>query len=179
MALPFVNSAARMDICSDLLKDARMQTNDEIRRERLAMLIAQAGSAAKVADRIGKAPPQLSQWINASPDSKTKRPRTMSDDAARDIEKSLGLERGWMDQPTTLTESPVIAAKEPPPVYGPPTLAAALPVVLDALASLAPDVREAALAAMKVYNPTSHNASQARAYLLGELSGTTNNCRAA
>ncbi len=119
---------------SDKLKDAGMQTNDEIRRARLAMLIAKAGGAAKLAELIKKAPAQISQWINASPDSKTKRPRSMSDDAARDIEECLALGRGWMDQPTTLPESSAQVINESMASSG-ATLSPALEVVLDAIAA--------------------------------------------
>lgn len=42
-------------------------------------------------------PSQLSQWVNASPNSATGRPRSVSDDSARLIEEKLNLPRGWMD----------------------------------------------------------------------------------
>jgi len=66
-----VNSDARIPFLSALLKNSCMDTIDEIHRQRLALLIKEAGSQKKLADLSGKAPAQVSQWLNASPDSKT------------------------------------------------------------------------------------------------------------
>lgn len=74
-----------------------MNTIDEIRRFRLKMLVNQYGSSKALAEIIEKGPSQLSQWINASKDSKTGKPRVVSDEIARMIEKKTGKPRGWMD----------------------------------------------------------------------------------
>lgn len=77
-------------------KNSPMQTIEEIRRARLALLESEAGSQTKLADLLGKSPAQLSQWKNASTSS-TGRERAMSSDAARSIEAKMGKPRGWMD----------------------------------------------------------------------------------
>ena len=80
-----------------------MQTIEEVRRARLAILESEAGSQAKLADQLGKSPAQLSQWKNASPTT-TGRARAISSDAAREIEAKMGKERGWMDAPLNYAE---------------------------------------------------------------------------
>ena len=80
-----------------------MQTIEEVRRARLAILESEAGSQTKLADLLGKSPAQLSQWKNASTSS-TGRERAMSSDAARSIEEKMGKPRGWMDTPLTYAE---------------------------------------------------------------------------
>jgi hypothetical protein len=74
-----------------------MMTIDEIRRENLAALIKELGGVSTFAEKIAKSDSQVSQWRNASVDSKTKKPRGISDDACRDIEEKCGKPRGWMD----------------------------------------------------------------------------------
>ncbi len=74
-----------------------MTTVDDIRRERLATLISEAGGVAKLANKLGKSSAQISQWLNASPDSKTGRPRGMRPDSCREIESACGKQTGWMD----------------------------------------------------------------------------------
>lgn len=74
-------------------------TNDEIRRYRLNELIAAHQTVAALARLLGVSSSQLSQWRNASPDSKTGKPRTMSDGAARRLEDACHKPRGWMDTP--------------------------------------------------------------------------------
>jgi SOS-response transcriptional repressor LexA len=76
-----------------------MSTIDEIRRENLALLIAQAGGAGKLAAKIGKSPSQISQWLNASLDSKTGKPRGMRPESCREIEAAFNKPKGWMDVP--------------------------------------------------------------------------------
>lgn len=94
-----VNSAARFATNSDLLNDQHMDAIEVTRRRRLAILIEEEGSQAALAEKIGKAPAQISQWIRALPDSKTGKPRSMSKEVAREIEGILGKPPGWMDQP--------------------------------------------------------------------------------
>lgn len=76
-----------------------MQTVEVTRREKLAVLIQEAGSQAVLSEKIEKAPAQISQWLNASINSKTGKPRVMSNAIAREIEAKIGKPQGWMDQP--------------------------------------------------------------------------------
>lgn len=80
-----------------------MQTIEEIRRARLALLETEAGSQSELASVIEKAPAQISQWKNASRTA-TGRGRAMSSDIARDIERACNKPRGWMDQPLDVEE---------------------------------------------------------------------------
>ncbi|MGV3727755.1 S24 family peptidase [Hydrogenophaga sp.] len=72
---------------------------EEIYRARLKLLAAEAGSQTALASKLDKSPAQVSQWINASKDSKTGKPRSMDRSTAREIEKKCGKPDGWMDQP--------------------------------------------------------------------------------
>jgi SOS-response transcriptional repressor LexA len=87
-----------------------MKTVEEIRRLKLAALIAEAGNQSMLSDKIGKAPAQISQWLNASINSKTGKPRVMSNAIARELEQKMGKPHGWMDQQDTS-----IANTEPGP----------------------------------------------------------------
>ncbi len=81
---------------SVLLSNAGM-TNDEIRRENLAILIQEAGGVRSLADRVGISSAQVSQWKNASPNSKTGKPRNISTASARMLERAFNHPPGWMD----------------------------------------------------------------------------------
>lgn len=64
----------------------------EIRRQRLLELLAEhGGSKAELARAIGKAPAQVSQWVNQW--------RTIAEDTAREIERKTGKPPGWLDAP--------------------------------------------------------------------------------
>lgn len=78
-----------------------MQTVEVTRREKLAILIRESGSQSALSEKIDKAPAQISQWLNASINSKTGKPRVMSNAIAREIELKIGKPQGWMDQPIT------------------------------------------------------------------------------
>lgn len=84
-----------------------MITIEEIRRAKLKQLVTTIGGGKQsaLADAIGVSASQLSQWINASPDSKTGKPRSMDSNTARRIEQVLGMTGGWMDQ-ATLSNDP-------------------------------------------------------------------------
>ena len=97
--LHIVNSASRFAKSSVLLNHRPMDPVEVTRRRRLAILVDEAGSQAALAEKIGKAPAQISQWIRALPDSKTGKPRSMSKEAAREVEARVGRPSGWMDQP--------------------------------------------------------------------------------
>lgn len=55
------------------------------------------GKQRKLAAKIGKAPAQISQWINGT--------RTLREETAREIEHSLGLPERWMDSPRDAEQS--------------------------------------------------------------------------
>lgn len=97
-SLNVVNSESHISKFSEMLCNARMQTNDEIRRENLEMAIKRLGSAAKLAEAAGTSPAYLSQIRNRTPDSKTGTPKMMGDAMARRIEAALGEPEGWMDR---------------------------------------------------------------------------------
>lgn len=72
-------------------------TIDYVRRSNLAALARESGSIRRFAEKIGKDPSQISQWINAAPDSRTGRPRGIRSTTCRDIERLIGKPEGWMD----------------------------------------------------------------------------------
>lgn len=76
-----------------------MEPVEEIRRQRLAQLIAEAGSQTNLALQTGKAQTQISNWLRASLDSRGKQ-RVVSRQSARQLEQAMGKPEGWMDQPT-------------------------------------------------------------------------------
>lgn len=64
----------------------------EVRRARLLQLVHDQkgkGKQRKLAGMIGKAPAQVSQWINHK--------RTITEDTAREIESRARKPAGWMD----------------------------------------------------------------------------------
>ncbi len=77
-----------------------MKTIEETRLIRLKMIRDECGTTAALSAKVGTSHAQLSQWLNESPDSKTGKPRTIASASCRKIEKILGKEKGWMDQPT-------------------------------------------------------------------------------
>ena len=81
-----------------------MKTAEEIRTENLKRLIQLHGGSGKFAEIIGKDPVQISQWARNAPDSKMKRPRVISSDSCRHIERVLNLEIGWMDHDHELSD---------------------------------------------------------------------------
>jgi len=99
VSLKYLSSVTLIDNFSGLLFNNEMQTIEEIRLSRLFMLKEQFGGSSSLAKMLEMSPSQLSQWLKKSPDSKTKKLRTINSASARSIEKKLGLERGWMDQP--------------------------------------------------------------------------------
>lgn len=96
---PQRNSSTLIAAHSALLSNSNVRTIDDIRLANLRLLIEDAGGQRPLADKIGKAPAQISQWINRAPIQGTGRPRRMQTDTARDIEKKLQLPTGWMDRP--------------------------------------------------------------------------------
>ncbi|MDB5822213.1 MAG: putative phage repressor [Herminiimonas sp.] len=82
---------------SDLLSNGGMKTNDEIRRENLAIAVGRMGKATTLATKAGVAPAYLSQLKAKTKEQKTGTPKAMGDDVARRIEKAIGELPGWMD----------------------------------------------------------------------------------
>jgi len=92
-------------------------TIDEIRRNNLALLVSEYGSVQALADAIYRSDSQVSQWINASKNSGTGKPRGMRSDSCRHIERCTGKPKGWMDAPHAETDTaPVMGAQDEPPV---------------------------------------------------------------
>lgn len=84
-----------------------MQTISETRLIRLKMLIKRFNDRlADLNEAVGlvRTDSTLSQIQNQSVHSTTGTPRAMGDVLARRIEKTLNLERGWMDTPPTYAE---------------------------------------------------------------------------
>ena len=74
-----------------------MKTTEEIRRINLAQLANEHKGIQRLATKLDRSPPQISQWLNASKDSKTGRPRGLSSDSARRIERLTNKPHGWLD----------------------------------------------------------------------------------
>lgn len=74
-----------------------MKVIEEIRLENLRLLVKETGGVAKFAEKAGKQQAQISQLLNQSPDSKTKKPKAIGSSQARQLEKASGKEVGWMD----------------------------------------------------------------------------------
>jgi hypothetical protein len=81
-------------------------TIDQIYRDNLRLLIDEAGSQNALAELIDKAPAQISQWLNASIDPGSGKPRVMSRASARHIEIKCKKPQGWMDQPHPIGVAP-------------------------------------------------------------------------
>ncbi len=89
-----------------------MMPVEKIRVARLSMLVEECGGVGRFADAVDKSPSQISQWINSSPDSRTKKPRSISNQSARELERKRGKPDGWMDQP--LDDAPINGAAQQP-----------------------------------------------------------------
>jgi hypothetical protein len=76
-----------------------MKTVAEIRRENLQELIDQTGSIAELNERMGwdRTDPRLTRIRNANVRGDRGKPFQMGDAMAREIERAMGLEEGWMD----------------------------------------------------------------------------------
>jgi len=83
-----------------------MQTVFETRRQRLRLLIEKHGTIAALNTAIGWEPTnaRLSQIQNRSIRSDRGTPYEMGDATAREIEKALKLDTGWMDTPPSYAE---------------------------------------------------------------------------
>jgi hypothetical protein len=91
---------------SRLLNNATMKTIEQIHRLNLAVLVVEYGSVTGAADAAGCSPSQFSQWLNASENSGTGKPRGLNASSCRKIEVACGKPVGWMDvehEPITTT----------------------------------------------------------------------------
>ena len=92
----------------------------ELRQARLRELLTNAGTQVALSKQIGKAPAQISQWLNGT--------RTMEEETASEIAAYAKLANGWLDtvpralHPYTVAPSHVanIIARDPAPVGEPP-----------------------------------------------------------
>lgn len=100
----------------------------DIRRVNLLALVNAAGSQRELADKADLAPAQISQWITAAPNSKTGKPRVISDESARSLEAACEKPVGWMDHVHEPLQ--VLTVQDVPAA---PKIEDALPVVLAAL----------------------------------------------
>ena len=73
-------------------------TIEEIRRTNLQTLVSEYGGVGKLAEVIGKDQSQLSQWINASINSGTGKPRGIRSSTCRHIEEKCGKPIGWLEE---------------------------------------------------------------------------------
>lgn len=83
-----------------------MQTVQDTRRQRLAMLKKKHGKWSDINQVLGweKTNARLSQILSGTLRSDRGTPYTMGDDTAREIEQKMGLPAGWMDTPPTYSE---------------------------------------------------------------------------
>lgn len=66
------------------------------------------GKQRSLAARIGKAPAQVSQWVN--------RTRTINEETAREIERTLKRPTGWMDSDPKALPATGSYSVSPPPI---------------------------------------------------------------
>lgn len=98
-SLSDVNSISLRHAISARLFNATMRTVEEIRRNRLELLVEEFGSLAELGKRLNlnARDSTLSQYRNRSRDSKTAKPKNMGSPMARRLESACGKELGWMD----------------------------------------------------------------------------------
>lgn len=97
-SLTLLSSASLTHIESETLFNVCMDI-DEIRRQRLELIIRESGTVKAVAERLGVSPAQVSQWRNQSVDPKTGKPRVMHRNSARRVESLWEKPMNWMDTP--------------------------------------------------------------------------------
>lgn len=73
-----------------------MKSVTQIRRDRLADLVTECGSAANLARRVGKDRRQISAWLNY---------KDMRDSTAREIEHACLKPLGWLDNETDRSQT--------------------------------------------------------------------------
>ncbi len=87
-----------------------MKPIESIRQENLRTLANDLGGQARLAERIGKSPAQISQWLTGTKMPSGK-PRSVSSESAREIEKILDLPNNWMDTPSDAVYETVITGE--------------------------------------------------------------------
>jgi len=80
-----------------------MKTAEELRAENIKRIADDLGRSA-VCNKLGISDSQLSQMINRSLHSVTKKPRNIGTEKAREIEETFGKPIGWLDHPHDVTE---------------------------------------------------------------------------
>lgn len=75
-----------------------MRAPEQIRLKNLELLIAEAGSAAKLAECAGTNSSYISQ-VRRQMRTKKGTPRSIGDDLAGKLERGMGKHEGWMDEP--------------------------------------------------------------------------------
>jgi SOS-response transcriptional repressor LexA len=94
---------------------------EQIRLKNLELLIAEAGSAANLADRVGTNSSYLSQVRRRMP-TKKGTPRGIGDDLAVKLEQGTGKHEGWMDElHRDAWDQSNIAGQDAPARLGPDT----------------------------------------------------------
>lgn len=84
-----------------------MKPIELIRQENLRTLSNDLGGQARLAERIGKSPAQISQWLTGTKMPSGK-PRSVSSESAREIEHILDLPKNWMDTPSDAVYETVV-----------------------------------------------------------------------
>jgi SOS-response transcriptional repressor LexA len=72
--------------------------HEQVRLHNLELLISEAGSAAELARKAGTSPSYLSQ-VRRQLTTQTGTPRSLGDELADKLERSMEKPRGWMDEP--------------------------------------------------------------------------------
>ncbi len=75
-----------------------MRVPDQIRLKNLELLIVEAGSAVKLARRVGTNSSYISQVRHQMP-TRSGTPRGIGDDLAGKLEQGMGKHDGWLDEP--------------------------------------------------------------------------------
>lgn len=70
---------------------------EEVRTQNIRNLVEKYGYS-KLSVLTGRSTSQLSQWVNNSLNSRTKKPSYISGSSCRMIEKALGIPVGWIDE---------------------------------------------------------------------------------
>lgn len=84
---------------------------EQVRIRNLERLIAEAGSAAKLARIVGTNSSYLSQVRHQMP-TKKGTPRGVGDDLAEKLERGMGKPAGWMDEPHEDSQKQPVTCKE-------------------------------------------------------------------
>jgi SOS-response transcriptional repressor LexA len=84
---------------------------EQVRLQNLELLIAEAGSAAKLARIVGTNSSYLSQVRNQMP-TKKGTPRGVGDDLAEKLERGMGKPHGWMDESHESSKAEPVSSDE-------------------------------------------------------------------